>query len=137
MEFAEILALIKKVIFLIGGACIVILLYYRFGKTNRKITQEPTKKEDPPKDDTPVVNVRRCDVFEEDQFVDPTKGIDINSQEGEWLSQEQNQLDEFLMDKMSAQRRSEMIKDLKDMGYEGSWDRSGNDTDLNADPFED
>ena len=123
MEFAEILALIKKVIFLVGGACIVILLYYKYGK-KKSIGQEPVKEE-PPKDDTPVVNVRRCDVFEEDQFVDPTKGIDINSQEGEWLSQEQNQLDEFLMDKMSAQRRSEMIKDLKDMGYEGSWDRSG------------
>ena len=31
MEFAEILALIKKAIFLVGGACVVILLYYRYG----------------------------------------------------------------------------------------------------------
>ena len=137
MEFAEILALIKKAIFLVGGACVVILLYYRYGKTNKKITQEPAQKEEPPKDDTPVVNVRRCDVFEEDQEVDPAKGIDINPQEGRWLSQDKTPLDEFLMDEMSPERRSEMIKDLKDMGYQGSWDRNGNDTDLNADPFED
>ena len=139
MEFAEILALIKKAIFLVGGACVVILLYYRFGKTDKKITQEPVQKDEPPKDDTPVVNVRRCDVYEEEQLIDPTKGIDINPQEGRWLSQDKSPLDEFLEDEMTPERRSDMINHLRENGYHGTFVgvESENDTDLNADPFED
>ena len=39
MEFAEILALIKKAIFLVGGACVVILLYYKYVKMNTNINR--------------------------------------------------------------------------------------------------
>ena len=63
MDFVEILALIKKAIFLVGGACVVILLYYRYGKTNRKITQEQPQESQASKDDTPVVNVYHPSFF--------------------------------------------------------------------------
>lgn len=133
MEFAEILALIKKAIFLVGGACIVILLYYRYGKSKKSIGQEPVKEE-PPKDDTPVVNVRRCEFVDEDaEFIDPSEGIDIDENESRWLQSENSPVDDFLGNKMSQEKRTQMIKDLKDLGYQGSW----KNTEENADPFED
>ena len=117
MEFAEILALIKKAIFLVGGACVVILLYYRYGKTNRKITQEQPQEPQASKDDTPVVNVRRCEPTHENPFIDPSEGIEIDPQE----------------------RRQKMIQELREMGYTGTFERKKklDDTDMNADPFED
>ena len=138
MEFAEILALIKKAIFLVGGACVVILLYYRYGKQNKKIVQEPVKEEAPPKDDSPAVNVRRHD-FGEQQLIDPSQGIDIDPMESEWVRQEKSPLDEFLEDEMTPERRSDMINHLRENGYHGTFVgvESENDTDLNADPFED
>lgn len=133
MEFAEILALIKKAIFLVGGACVVILLYYRYGKNKKSIGSEPLR-EDPPKDDTPVVNVRRCEFVDQDgEFTDPSQGIDIDPSEGEWLQREENPVDDFLGNKMSQEKRTRMIKDLEDLGYQGSW----KNTEENADPFED
>ena len=138
MEFVEILAFIKKVIFLVGGACVVILLYYRYGKQNKKIVQEPVKEEAPPKDDSPAVNVRRHD-FGEQQLIDPSQGIDIDPMESEWVRQEKSPLDEFLMDEMSPERRSEMIEVLKENDYHGTFvgPESDDYTDMNADPFED
>lgn len=133
MEFAEILALIKKAIFLVGGACIVILLYYRYGKSKKSIGEE-TRKDNQPKDDTSVVNVRRCEFVDEDgTFSDPSEGIDIDRNESEWLQREDNPVDEFLDGGMSEERRRQMIKDLDDLGYQGSW----KNTEENADPFED
>lgn len=133
MEFAEILALIKKAIFLVGGACIVILLYYRYGKSKKSIGEE-TRKDNQPKDDTSVVNVRRCEFVDEDgTFSDPSEGIDIDRNESEWLQREDNPVDEFLEGGMSEERRRQMIKDLDDLGYQGSW----KNTEENADPFED
>ena len=89
MEFAEILALIKKAIFLVGGACVVILLYYRYGKNKKSIGSEPVR-EDPPKDDTPVVNVRRCEFVDLDgEFTDPSQGIDIDPSESDWRQKEE------------------------------------------------
>ena len=133
MEFAEILALIKKAIFLVGGACIVILLYYRYGKSKKSIGEE-TRKDNQPKDDTSVVNVRRCEFVDEDaEFIDPSEGIDIDRNESEWLQREDNPVDEFLDGGMSEERRRQMIKDLDDLGYQGSW----KNTEENADPFED
>ena len=133
MEFAEILALIKKAIFLVGGACIVILLYYRYGKSKKSIGEE-TRKDNQPKDDTSVVNVRRCEFVDEDaEFIDPSEGIDIDRNESEWLHREDNPVDEFLEGGMSEERRRQMIKDLDDLGYQGSW----KNTEENADPFED
>ena len=133
MEFAEILALIKKAIFLVGGACIVILLYYRYGKSKKSIGVE-TRKDNQPKDDTSVVNVRRCEFVDEDaEFIDPSEGIDIDRNESEWLQREDNPVDEFLDGGMSEERRRQMIKDLDDLGYQGSW----KNTEENADPFED
>ena len=133
MEFAEILALIKKAIFLVGGACIVILLYYRYGKSKKSIGEE-TRKDNQPKDDTSVVNVRRCEFVDEDgTFSDPSEGIDIDRNESEWLQSEDNPVDEFLDGGMSEERRRQMIKDLDDLGYQGSW----KNTEENADPFED
>lgn len=133
MEFAEILALIKKAIFLVGGACIVILLYYRYGKSKKSIGEE-TRKDNQPKDDTSVVNVRRCEFVDEDaEFIDPSEGIDIDRNESEWLQREDNPVDEFLEGGMSEERRRQMIKDLDDLGYQGSW----KNTEENADPFED
>lgn len=139
MEFAEILALIKKAIFLVGGACVVILLYYKYGKTSKKITQEQPKEPQAPKDETPVVNVRRCDFIDDNPVIDPSKGIDIDPQEGEWIGREKSTLDELFMDEMPPERRQKMIQDLKDMGYEGTFERKRklDDTDMNADPFED
>lgn len=132
MEFAEILALIKKAIFLVGGACIVILLYYKYGK--KKSIGEETRKDNQPKDDTSVVNVRRCEfVDEEGAFSDPSEGIDIDRNESEWLQREDSPVDEFLDGGMSEERRRQMIKDLDDLGYQGSW----KNTEENADPFED
>ena len=133
MEFAEILALIKKAIFLVGGACIVILLYYRYGKSKKSIGEE-TRKDNQPKDDTSVLNVRRCEFVDEDgTFSDPSEGIDIDRNESEWLQREDNPVDEFLDGGMSEERRRQMIKDLDDLGYQGSW----KNTEENADPFED
>ena len=133
MEFAEILALIKKAIFLVGGACIVILLYYRSGKSKKSIGEE-TRKDNQPQDDTSVVNVRRCEFVDEDaEFIDPSEGIDIDRNESEWLQREDNPVDEFLEGGMSEERRRQMIKDLDDLGYQGSW----KNTEENADPFED
>ena len=133
MEFAEILALIKKAIFLVGGACIVILLYYRYGKSKKSIGEE-TRKDNQPKDDTSVVNVRRCEFVDEDgTFSDPSEGIYIDRNESEWLQREDNPVDEFLDGGMSEERRRQMIKDLDDLGYQGSW----KNTEENADPFED
>ena len=133
MEFAEILALIKKAIFLVGGACIVIILYYRYGKSKKSIGEE-TRKDNQPKDDTSVVNVRRCEFVDEDgTFSDPSEGIDIDRNESEWLQREDNPVDEFLDAGMSEERRRQMIKDLDDLGYQGSW----KNTEENADPFED
>ena len=133
MEFAEILALIKKAIFLVGGACIVIILYYRYGKSKKSIGEE-TRKDNQPKDDTSVVNVRRCEFVDEDgTFSDPSEGIDIDRNESEWLQREDNPVDEFLDGGMSEERRRQMIKDLDDLGYQGSW----KNTEENADPFED
>lgn len=139
MEFAEILALIKKAIFLVGGACVVILLYYKYGKTSKKITQEQPKEPQAPKDETPVVNVRRCDFIDDNPVIDPSEGIDIDPQEGEWIGREKSTLDELFMDEMPPERRQKMIQDLKDMGYEGTFERKRklDDTDMNADPFED
>ena len=132
MEFVEILALVKKVIFLVGGACIVILLYYKYGK-KKSIGQEPVKEE-PPKDDTPVVNVRRCEFVDEDaEFIDPSEGIDIDENESRWLQSENSPVDDFLGNKMSQEKRTQMIKDLEELGYQGSW----KNTEENADPFED
>ena len=138
MEFVEILAFIKKVIFLVGGACVVILLYYRYGKQNKKIVQEPVKEEAPPKDDSPAVNVRRHD-FGEQQPIDPTQGIDIDPMESEWVRQERSPLDEFLEDEMTPERRSEMIEVLKENDYHGTFvgPESDDYTDMNANPFED
>ena len=139
MEFVEILALIKKAIFLVGGACVVILLYYRYGKTNRKITQEQPQESQASKDDTPVVNVRRCEPTHENPFIDPSEGIEIDPQESEWIRQEKSPLDEFLEDEMTPERRSEMIEVLKENDYHGTFvgPESDDYTDINANPFED
>ena len=139
MEFAEILALIKKAIFLVGGACVVILLYYRYGKTNRKITQEQPQEPQASKDGTPVVNVRRCEPTHENPFIDPSEGIEIDPQESEWIRQEKSPVDELFMDEMPQERRQKMIQELRDMGYTGTFERKKklDDTDMNADPFED
>ena len=139
MEFVEILALIKKAIFLVGGACVVILLYYRYGKTNRKITQEQPQESQASKDDTPVVNVRRCEPTHENPFIDPSEGIEIDPQESEWIRQEKSPLDEFLEDEMTPERRSEMIEVLKENDYHGTFvgPESYDYTDMNANPFED
>ena len=138
MEFAEILALIKKAIFLVGGACVVILLYYRYGKNKKSIGSEPVR-EDPPKDDTPVVNVRRCEPTHENPFIDPSEGIEIDPQESEWIRQEKSPVDELFMDEMPQERRQKMIQELREMGYTGTFERKKklDDTDMNADPFED
>ena len=138
MEFAEILALVKKAIFLVGGACVVILLYYRYGKTDRKIRQEVPKEPEPPKDDTPAVNVRRHD-FDNDPIIDPSQGIDIDPMESEWVRQEKSQLDEFLLDEMTPEGKSDMIEHLRQNGYRGTYVGLENDdyTDMDADPLED
>ena len=134
MEFAEILALIKKAIFLVGGACVVILLYYKYGKSKKSIGQDYSMK-DSPKDDTPVVNVRRCEFVDDDsnQFLDRSNTIDIDRNEREWIEKEENPIDDFLGDRMPEDRRRQMIKDLDELGYHGSW----KNTEENADPFED
>jgi hypothetical protein len=134
MEFAEILALIKKAIFLVGGACVVILLYYKYGKSKKSIGQDDSMK-DTPKDDTPVVNVRRCEFVDDDsnQFLDRSNTIDIDRNEREWIEKEENPIDDFLGDRMPEDRRRQMIKDLDELGYHGSW----KNTEENADPFED
>ena len=138
MEFVEILALVKKAIFLVGGACVVILLYYRYGKTDRKIRQEVPKEPEPPKDDTPAVNVRRHD-FDNDPIIDPSQGIDIDPMESEWVRQEKSQLDEFLLDEMTPEGKSDMIEHLRQNGYRGTYVGLENDdyTDMDANPFED
>ena len=138
MEFVEILALVKKAIFLVGGACVVILLYYRYGKTDRKIRQEVPKEPEPPKDDTPAVNVRRHD-FDNDPIIDPSQGIDIDPMESEWVRQEKSQLDEFLLDEMTPEGKSDMIEHLRQNGYRGTYVGLENDdyTDMDADPLED
>ena len=138
MEFVEILALVKKAIFLVGGACVVILLYYRYGKTDRKIRQEVPKEPESPKDDTPAVNVRRHD-FDNDPIIDPSQGIDIAPMEGEWVRQEKSPLDEFLEGEMTPERRKEMIEVLKANDYHGAFEGTEhrNDTDMDANPFED
>ena len=133
MEFVEILALIKKAIFLVGGACVVILLYYKYGKNKKSIAPDPVKEE-PPKDDTPVVNVRRCEFIDEDnRFIDPSEGIDIDRNESRLIHLEESPVEDFLGNKMSQEKRAQMIKDLEDLGYHGSW----RNTEENADPFED
>jgi hypothetical protein len=112
---------------------VVILLYYRYGKNKKSIGSEPVR-EDPPKDDTPVVNVRRCEFVDQDgEFTDPSQGIDIDPSESEWLQKEENPVDDFLGNKMSQEKRTRMIKDLEELGYQGSW----KNTEENADPFED
>ena len=138
MEFVEILALIKKAIFLVGGACVVILLYYRYGKTDRKIRQEVPKEPEPPKDDTPAVNVRRHD-FDNDPIIDPSQGIDIDPMESEWVRQEKSQLDEFLLDEMTPEGKSDMIEHLRQNGYRGTYVGLESDdyTDMDANPLED
>ena len=134
MEFAEILALIKKAIFLVGGACVVILLYYKYGKSKKSICQDDSMKNSP-KDDTPVVNVRRCEFVDDDsnQFLDRSNTIDIDRNEREWIEKEENPIDDFLGDRMPEDRRRQMIKDLDELGYHGSW----KNTEENADPFGD
>ena len=134
MEFAEILALIKKAIFLVGGACVVILLYYKYGKSKKSIGQDDAMK-DTPKDDTPVVNVRRCEFVDDDSnhFFDRSNTIDIDRNEREWIEKEENPIDDFLGDRMPEDRRRQMIKDLDELGYHGSW----KNTEEKADPFED
>lgn len=134
MEFAEILALIKKAIFLVGGACVVILLYYKYGKNKRSIGQDDSKQETP-KDDTPVVNVRRCEIADDlaDPFRDNASRIDIDSNEREWIEKEENPVDDFLSGSLPEGKRREMIRDLEELGYHGSW----KNTEENADPFED
>ena len=107
MEFAEILALIKKAIFLVGGACVVILLYYKYGKSKKSIGQDDCMK-DTPKDDSPVVNVRRCEFVDDDsnQFLDRSNTIDIDRNEREWIEKEENPIDDFLGDRMPEDRRA-------------------------------
>jgi hypothetical protein len=43
------------------------------------------------------------------------------------------------MDEMPQERRQKMIQELREMGYTGTFERKKklDDTDMNADPFED
>ena len=50
-----------------------------------------------------------------------------------YLPKEENPVDDFLGNKMSQEKRTRMIKDLEELGYQGSW----KNTEENADPFED
>lgn len=136
MEFAEILALIKKAIFLVGGACVLILLYYRFVKTDKKIIEEPPKEEERPKEsEDPMVNVRQCNIIDDTPsiFRNPDDIIDIDPSESEWIEKEQDPFGDIFNESLPQERKNKLIAELKEMGYT----QPPADTDMNADPFED
>ena len=133
MELIEIFALIKKAIFLVGGGCILVLLYYRYVKPNQGFKSPPMKKgEEPKRDDTPVVRPRRCDVGTyEDDTMDISDIIQVDERERGWIDMEDNPVDEFLDKRTPLERRKQLQKELEELGYVSSWEEN---TDMDTDP---
>ncbi len=139
MEFAEILALIKKVIFLVGGSCILILLYYRYVKPDKNKIGSDEKPQEHSKGGGPLVKPRKYNVSDydgEDIEPDPSESIEIDENERRMMDREQNDLDDFFSDETPQDRRDRLAQELKDLGYVSRrWDKAKDDTDANADPL--
>ena len=136
MELAEILALTRKVIFLVGGACVLILIYYRYIKADRKITSVGSDKDDGEKKNRgDVVNVRRCEFSSLDDESDSPGIRDVSETEREWLDRERSSLEEFLDEDTPQQRKTQMRKELMDLGYLVHQRDEKDETEENADPF--
>lgn len=115
MELSEILAITKKIVFAVGGLCMLYIayMYYSNGKSRKGI-------QDASNDDEPIVKVRKCSPTAqdpEDADIDYSQNCEMSEQECGMIDLEEDDLSILADASIPLERRQKIAQELIDMGY--------------------